>query len=55
MRYVRISIATLGLILSVVPSVLLFVGLLTHDAMKTMMIVGTLLWFVAAIPRWVPK
>jgi hypothetical protein len=52
MKALRISTATLGLGLTIVPCVLFFAGSMTQETVKTVMLVGSALWFIAVIPRW---
>jgi high-affinity Fe2+/Pb2+ permease len=40
-------IASLGLILTIIPSFLVFNGVITTDLQKNLMVVGMLLWFVS--------
>jgi hypothetical protein len=47
-------LSLLGLVLTVVPSVLVFLGVITLDVNKTVMLLGTLLWFLTA-PFWMHK
>ncbi|WP_209330055.1 hypothetical protein [Lunatimonas salinarum] len=47
-------ISFIGLGLSIVPAILVFQGSITSDNCKTLMAVGTLLWFVTA-PSWMNK
>ncbi|HWL17301.1 MAG TPA: hypothetical protein VNR00_16965 [Opitutus sp.] len=44
-------VALLALVLTVGPAILFAAGVLSDAAMKHTMLVGTLLWFIAA-PRW---
>lgn len=44
-------LAILGLVLTVLPPILLFVGIIgSLETVKTIMFVGMILWFAAAIP-----
>jgi hypothetical protein len=52
MKILRQSMAALGLVLTVLPSILYFTGSLSEDLNKNIMLAGSLLWFVAVIPRW---
>lgn len=47
-------ISFIGLILTVVPSFLVFSGAIELNDHKTLMLIGTLLWFVTA-PFWMNK
>jgi hypothetical protein len=52
MRFIRRLSATLGLALTIVPSVLFFAGSMPDDQLKTVMLIGAVLWFIAVIPKW---
>ena len=54
MKYFYILLATAGLILVLLPSLLLYLGKMDADQMKNYMFIGTLLWFSGAIP-WLGK
>ncbi|MDZ7319409.1 MAG: hypothetical protein ONB11_09665 [candidate division KSB1 bacterium] len=43
-----------GLLLTLVPSMLVFAGSITFQAHKQLMLMGTVLWFVTA-PFWLGK
>jgi hypothetical protein len=43
------TLSILALVLTVVPSVLLYAGVITHDLLKLFMLLGTILWFGASI------
>ena len=47
-------ISLIGLLLTIVPSFLVFTGKITLDNNKWLMIIGTLLWFASA-PFWMNK
>ncbi|MFD3002996.1 hypothetical protein ACFS7Z_21710 [Pontibacter toksunensis] len=47
-------ISYIGLFLTVVPSLLVFAGVIELSFHKTLMLVGTLLWFLTA-PFWMNK
>lgn len=47
-------ISYLGLILTIVPSFLVFNGNITLDNSKWIMLIGTILWFISA-PSWMNK
>lgn len=49
MKRVARYLSFVGLGLTVVPSMFTFAGLLTPDANKTFMLIGTILWFGAAM------
>lgn len=44
-------ISAIGLILTLGPSVLVFLGLISLETHKILMLIGTVLWFVAT-PFW---
>ncbi len=47
-------VSIIGLIATIVPSFLVFWGVITLDSNKVLMIIGTLLWFSTA-PFWMNK
>ena len=50
MRYFYQILASAGLLMVLVPSVLHYVDRMEMDQMKTFMLLGTMLWFAGAIP-----
>ena len=48
------AISFAGLALIIVPACLYLAGFVDKPEMKTMMLIGTVLWFVAA-PLWIGK
>lgn len=48
MKKILTIIARLALVLTVVPAFLHLIGLLSVDAVKTIMIVATVVWFITA-------
>jgi len=50
MRYIYKIIASAGLALVLIPSVLHYMDILGNDQMKTFIFLGTMLWFAGAIP-----
>ena len=54
MRIVLISISVLGLLLTVVPSMLVFADVMTSATSTTLMAVGMVFWFATA-PFWMKK
>jgi hypothetical protein len=54
MRTVAQIISWLALILTLVPSIVYLAGGLTLDAVKTWMLVGTIVWFVT-VPFWMDR
>jgi hypothetical protein len=51
MKKVLIVASLIGLGLTLIPSFLVFTGSLTLESNKALMLLGTILWFVAA-SRW---
>ena len=51
MQIILKLISYIGLLLTVVPSILVFLGIIELDFHKTLMFVGMLLWFLTA-PFW---
>lgn len=49
MRRLLITLSILALVLTVVPSLLLYAGVITHDRLNMFMLLGTILWFGASI------
>jgi hypothetical protein len=47
-------VSLLGLLLTVVPSFLVFTGTIDMGMHKTLMLLGTFLWFIPA-PFWIKK
>jgi hypothetical protein len=54
MKYLFIVLSILGLILSIVPSLLFFLGSMDLDSMKLWMGIGMVIWMVTA-PFWINK
>jgi hypothetical protein len=54
MKTILKIISFIGLILTLVPSFIVFSGAMTLDMHKWLMLLGTLLWFVTA-PFWMNK
>ena len=54
MKIIWIIISCIGLLASVLPSILVFYGVVELQTHKTMMLVGMILWFVTA-PSWLKK
>jgi high-affinity Fe2+/Pb2+ permease len=48
------GISLLGLLLTVVPSFLVFNGIIDINLHKTLMLIGTFLWFIPA-PFWMNR
>lgn len=48
------TLSFLGLLLTILPSILVFLRLIGLPASKTLMLLGTLLWFSTA-PLWLNK
>lgn len=54
MKYLYQALAVAGLLMTLVPSLLLYFELIAEDQMKLTMFLGTVLWFSGAIP-WLGK
>ncbi len=54
MRSILKVISLVALIITIVPSVLVFTGTISLENNKLLMILGTLLWFASA-PFWMNK
>lgn len=54
MRTLLIILSFCGLALTVIPSMLVFGGFISFDDNKTLMLAGTVLWFLTA-PFWLKK
>jgi len=54
MKMILKIISFIGLILTVLPSFMVFSGSITLDMHKWLMLLGTILWFVTA-PFWMNK
>ena len=54
MKILATIIAIVGLILTIIPSILVFTGKMGLDLHKQLMTAGTILWFVSA-PIWFRK
>lgn len=54
MKIILITIAMIGLILTIVPSILVFTNTIEITTHKNIMLVGTILWFITA-PLWMGK
>lgn len=54
MRSLLKATSLVGLIATIVPSILVFTGNINLDTNKILMLVGTLLWFISA-PFWMNK
>lgn len=50
MKYFYQILASAGLALVLIPSVLHYMGKMENDQMKTLIFLGTMLWFAGAIP-----
>lgn len=48
------TVSFLGLALTLVPSILVFLNVVQLEDYKTLMLIGTLLWFLTA-PFWINK
>jgi hypothetical protein len=54
MRTIFILLSILGLLLTIVPSLLVFAGLMEFSMHTTLMVAGTAVWFITA-PLWIKK
>ena len=54
MKNLLIIISILSLVITIVPSFLVFSGMMTLEMNKTLMLIGTIGWFVTA-PSWMNK
>lgn len=54
MKKLLISFSLLSLLLTIVPSFLVFYGIMTLETNKTLMLIGTIGWFATA-PYWMNK
>ncbi|CAN5544616.1 hypothetical protein BH23BAC1_BH23BAC1_35970 [soil metagenome] len=54
MRVILILISIAGLALTVVPSLLVFTGIIELASHKNLMMIGTVMWFFTA-PFWMNK
>jgi hypothetical protein len=54
MKNLLVVISILSLVITIVPSFLVFAGVMTLEMNKTLMLVGTTGWFVTA-PSWMNK
>ena len=54
MKKILQILSILGLLLTVLPGILVFTGVLEFEAYKIWVLAGTLLWFASA-PFWINK
>lgn len=54
MKRLLISLSVIGLIMTIIPPILMFLGRMELSEMKTWMGVGMVMWFVTA-PFWINK
>ncbi len=54
MKNLLVLISILSLVITIVPSFLVFAGIMTLEMNKTLMLVGTIGWFATA-PSWMNK
>ena len=47
-------ISYIGLVLTLIPSLLVLTGYISLDSCKMLMLIGTIVWFVSA-PSWMNK
>ena len=48
------TVSLIALVVAILPSVLFFAGAISHDLMKWISLVGTIVWFVAT-PMWMGR
>jgi len=54
MKILLVFLSICSLLLTIIPSIMVFNGLMTLDMNKTLMLIGTVGWFVTA-PYWLNK
>ena len=54
MKYLLIAVSVIGLLLTVVPSFLVYSGIIAFPTHKTVALIGTILWLTTA-PFWMNK
>lgn len=54
MKNIIKSVSYIGLLLTLIPSLLVFAGSIDLDSGKILMLVGTIIWFLSA-PSWMNK
>lgn len=54
MKILLVLLSICSLLLTIVPSILVFNGMMTLDMNKTLMLIGTVGWFITA-PYWMNK
>ena len=54
MKLILKILSVIGLILTLVPSFMVFTGTITLDTNKWLMLIGTIVWFTTA-PFWMNK
>lgn len=54
MKKLLVIISILSLLMTIIPSFLVFAGLMTLEMNKTLMLIGTIGWFITA-PSWMNK
>jgi hypothetical protein len=54
MKKLVVLISALGFAATALPCLLFFYGLIDHEAMNTVTLVGTIVWFVAT-PLWMGR
>lgn len=54
MKRLLISLSVIGLIMTIIPPILMFLGRMELSEIKTWMGVGMVMWFVTA-PFWINK
>jgi len=54
MKYILIILSIIGLVLTIAPSVLVFMNVIEFETHKHLMLAGTLIWFFTA-PFWIKE
>lgn len=54
MKILLVFLSICSLLLTIIPSIMVFNGLMTLDMNKTLMLIGTVGWFITA-PYWLNK
>ena len=54
MKNLLVIISILSLAITIIPSFLVFAGMMTLEMNKTLMLIGTIGWFITA-PSWMNK
>ena len=54
MNHIAKIVSGVALLVTIVPSVLLFTGAMEHGAVKAIALIGTVVWFIAT-PIWMGR